>query len=48
MDLAKINKLKEDKEELKAIFKDKKFKNLSSSDKDRLLEQVCKMLNLID
>ena len=35
------------KVEIQTSMKDKSFKNLSSSDKDRLLEAVCKMLGLI-
>ena len=42
--LAEIQALKI---EIQAAMKGKEFKNLSSSDKDRLLEAVCKMLGLI-
>ena len=35
------------KDEAKNITKGKDFKNLSSSDKDKLLEILCKMFKLI-
>lgn len=42
--LAEIQALKA---EIQTAMKGKDFKNLSSSDKDRLLEAVCRMLGLI-
>lgn len=36
------------KESMKVITKDREFKNLSSSEKDKLLETIAKMLGLIE
>lgn len=43
----RLKELKTLKDSAQATTKDKEFKNLSSSEKDKLLETVCKMLGLI-
>jgi len=47
MDKQRLEEIKNIKQITKDKVKDKEFKNLSSSDKDELLETVCKILGLI-
>jgi len=44
---ARLKEIETLKTSIKENMKGKGFKNLSSSDKDKLLEAVCKMLGLI-
>ena len=44
----RIDEIKALKAEAKAVSKGKPFKNMSSSDKDKLLEKVCRILGLIE
>ena len=48
MDKERLDKLKELKGNQKSKTKGKQFKNLSTKEKDELLETVCKMLGLIE
>ena len=47
MDKVRLEEIKVIKEAQKTKTKDKAFKNLSTKEKDELLETVCKMLGLI-
>ena len=47
MTVEELNKLKQIKETQQAKTKAKEFKNLSTKEKDELLETLCKMFNLI-
>lgn len=46
MDKIRLEKIKSIKESQQLKTKDKAFKNLSTKEKDELLETVCKMLGL--
>ena len=48
MEKIKMEELMRLKQSVQLNNKGKDFKNMSSSDKDKLLETVCKLLNLID
>jgi hypothetical protein len=47
MDNARLEQIMKLKEDAKAKTKDKQFKNLSTVEKDALLEKLCKMFGLI-
>lgn len=47
MNAERLTQIQTLKTEIQTSMKGKEFKNLSSSDKDRLLEAVCRMLGLI-
>jgi hypothetical protein len=47
MTAERLNEIKALKDSAQKKMKGKSFKNLSSSDKDLLLEAVCKLLGLI-
>ena len=48
MDKARLDELKALKKQAKDKSKGKSFKNLSTKEKDELLETICKMLGLIE
>ena len=48
MDKARLDQLKELKQMQKSKTKGKGFKNLSTKEKDELLETICRMLGLIE
>lgn len=47
MDEARLAQVKALRENAKTATKDKQFKNLSTPEKDALLETLCKMFGLI-
>ena len=47
MTVEELNKIKRVKDAQKTKTKNKEFKNLSSKEKDELLETLCKIFNLI-
>lgn len=48
MDKARLDQLKDLKDNQKSKTKDKPFKTLSTKEKDELLETICRMLGLIE